>query len=77
MWDAEKRLRAVSRAIDREMSRTGGSRVTSHMQEVYEKVQSEHPVEEYEHELIRRPWQVNYLLRVVFCCKVLIYALFL
>ena len=50
MWDAEKRLRVASRSIDREMSRTGGRRVTSYMQEIYEKVQSEHPVEEYEHE---------------------------
>ena len=36
MWDAEKRLKAANRAIDHEMSRTGGRRVTSHMQDVYE-----------------------------------------
>lgn len=36
MWDAEKRLKAANRAIDHEMNRTGGRRVTSHMQDVYE-----------------------------------------
>lgn len=51
MWGAREVPQGCEpRAIDREMSRTGGRRVTSHMQEVYEKVQSEHPVEEYEHE---------------------------
>lgn len=50
MWDAEKRLRAANRAIDREMSRTDGRRVTSHMQDVYEKAHAEHANEEYEHE---------------------------
>ena len=50
MWNAEKRLKAANSAVDHEMNRTGGRRVTSHMQDVYEKVQSEHPVEEYEHE---------------------------
>ena len=36
MWDAEKRLKAVNRAIDHETSRTEGRRVTSRMQAVYE-----------------------------------------
>lgn len=36
MWDAEKRLKAANRAIDHEMSRPEGRRVTSKMQAIYE-----------------------------------------
>lgn len=50
MWDAEKRLKAANRAIDHEMSRTGGRRVTSHLQYVYEADRAAHKTdgEQYE-----------------------------
>ncbi|WP_394955924.1 hypothetical protein [Scardovia wiggsiae] len=50
MWDAEKRLRAANRAIDHEMSRTGGRRVTSHLQYVYEADRAAHKTDSEQYE---------------------------
>lgn len=50
MWDAEKRLKAANRAIDHEMSRTGGRRVTSHLQYVYEADRAAHKTDSEQYE---------------------------
>lgn len=49
-WDAEKRLKAANRAIDHEMSRTGGRRVTSHLQYVYEADRAAHKTDSEQYE---------------------------
>ena len=49
-WDDEKRLKAANHAIDHEMSQTGGRRVTSHSQYVYEADRAAHKTDSEQYE---------------------------